>query len=75
MPVLVDGCEAKGHDETVIRYQVPISGRAVLCHDEIVLVTSKKQGAIRQLAESACNPIDFVSAAETVQVPKDLISR
>jgi hypothetical protein len=46
-----------------------------LGHDEKVKVVSKKQGAIRQLAESACNPIDFVSAAETVQVPKDLISR
>jgi hypothetical protein len=34
----------------------------------------KKQGTIRQLAESASSPIDFVSAAGTVRVAEDLIS-
>jgi hypothetical protein len=38
-------------------------------------MASKKQGTIRQLAESACNPIDFVSAAKTVWVQQNLISR
>jgi predicted deacylase len=37
-------------------------------------VASKKQGTIRQLAESAGSPIDFVSAAGSVRVPQDLIS-
>ena len=36
LPVLVDGSEAKGHDETVKRYQVQIDGSEVSCHDEIV---------------------------------------
>jgi hypothetical protein len=44
------------------------------CHDEIVQMASKKQGTIRQLAESAGSPIDFVSAAGTVRVPQNLIS-
>jgi hypothetical protein len=37
-------------------------------------MASKKQGTIRQLAESAGSPIDFVSAAGSVRVPQDLIS-
>ena len=45
LPVPVDGREAKGHDETVRRYQVPVDGSEVSSHDEIVLVASKKQGA------------------------------
>jgi len=34
-------------------------------------VASKKQGTIRQLAESADSPIDFVSAAGSVRVPEN----
>ena len=45
LPVLEDGRIAKGHDETVKRYQVQIDGSDVSCHDEIVSVKSKKQGA------------------------------
>ena len=37
-------------------------------------MASKKRGTIRQLAESAGSPIDFVSAGGTVQVPQVLIS-
>jgi hypothetical protein len=37
-------------------------------------MASKKQGTIRQLAESARSPIDFVSAAGSVRVQQDLIS-
>jgi hypothetical protein len=37
-------------------------------------MASKKQGTIRQLAESARNPIDFVLAAGIVRVTQDLIS-
>ena len=44
LPVPVDGCEAKGHDETERRYQVQIDVSEVTCHNEIVSVTSKKQG-------------------------------
>ena len=44
LPVQVDGGEAKGHGETAKRYQIQIDGCEVTCHDEIVLVTSKKQG-------------------------------
>jgi hypothetical protein len=35
---------------------------------------AKKQGTIRQLAESAGSPIDFVSAEGTVRVQQNLIS-
>ena len=45
LPVPVDGRVAKGHGETVKWYQVQIDGWEVSCHDEIVSVTSKKQGA------------------------------
>jgi len=38
-------------------------------------MASKKQGTIRQLAESAGCPIDLVLVAGLVQVPQDLISR
>jgi hypothetical protein len=51
-------------------YQVPIDGSEVTCHDEIVSVTSKKQGT----SASAGSPIDLVSAAGTVRMPQDLIS-
>jgi hypothetical protein len=40
-------------------YQVPISGRAVSCHDEIVQMASKKQGN----RESARSPTDSVLEA------------
>jgi hypothetical protein len=53
---------------------VPIDGRELSCHDKTVQMASKKHGTIRQLAESAGSPIDFVSAAGSVQVPQDLIS-
>jgi hypothetical protein len=46
----------------------------VLCHDEIVEMASKKHGTIRQMAESADSPIDFVLAAGTVREPQDFIS-
>ena len=45
LPVLVDGRVASGHGETVKKYQVPEDGSEVTCHDEIVSVKSKKQGA------------------------------
>jgi hypothetical protein len=37
-------------------------------------MASKKQGTIRQLAESAGSPIDIVLVAGTVQVPQNFIS-
>jgi hypothetical protein len=67
-------CKISGHGEAARRYQVQIDGSEVSCHDETVLVTNKKQSTIRQLAESACNPIDFVSAAGIVQVQQNFIS-
>ena len=44
LPVLVDGSElwVTSEDET---FQVPIDSSEVSCHDEIVSVPSKKQGA------------------------------
>jgi hypothetical protein len=51
-----------GHDETVLTVPSPGDGCEVLFHHEIVQVASKKQGTIRQLAESAGSPIDLVSA-------------
>ena len=71
LPVPVNGREAKCHGEAVRRYQVQIDGSEFSCHDELVSVTSKKQGT----SASACNPIDFVLAAGTVLVAQDLISR
>jgi hypothetical protein len=70
LPVPVNGRVASGHGETVRRYQVPIDGSEVTCHDEIVSVTSKKQGT----SALAGNPIDFVSAAGTVRMQQNLIS-
>jgi hypothetical protein len=70
LPVPVDGCEAKGHGETVKRYQVLIDGSEVTCHDEIVSVPSKKQGT----SASADSANDSVPVAETVRVPQDLIN-
>jgi hypothetical protein len=73
LPVPVGGRELSGHDKLSKRYQVPIDGRKLSCHDEIVQMASKKQDTIRQLAESADRPTDFVSAAGTVRVAQDFI--
>ena len=70
MPVPVDGGEAKGHGEAVRRYQVQIDGSEVTCHDEIVSVTSKKQGT-RASADSAN---DAVPRDKTVRVPQSFIN-
>ena len=70
MPVPVDGCEAKGHGETAKWYQVPIEGREVTCHDEIVSVPSKKQGT----SASARQPKDAVPGDKTVGMPKYFIN-
>jgi hypothetical protein len=74
LPVPVGGREAKGHDEAVKRYQVQIDGSEVTCHGEIVSVTSKKQGTIRQLAESADSANDAVPEDETVRMLQDFIN-
>ncbi len=70
LPVLVSGREAKGHSETAKRYQVQIDGSEVSCHDEIVSVTSKKQGA----SASADSANDAVQGDETVRVPQHFIN-
>jgi hypothetical protein len=59
-----------GHGETAKWYQVQIDGGEVSCHDEIVLVTSKKQGT----SASARQPKDAVSGDETVRVPEYFIN-
>jgi hypothetical protein len=51
-------------------YQVPANSSEVSCHDEIVLVASKKQGA----SASARQPKDAVPGDETVQVPQYFIN-
>ena len=61
---------ASGHDEAARRYQVQIDGGEVTCHDEIVSVTSKKQGT----SASADSANDAVPGDETVRVPQDLIN-
>jgi hypothetical protein len=68
--VPVDGCEAKCHGETARRYQVQIDGSEVTCQDEIVSVTSKKQGP----SASADSANDTVPVDETVRMPQDLIN-
>jgi hypothetical protein len=70
LPVPVDGCEAKGQDETVKWYQVQIDGSEVKCHDEIVSVKSKKRGT----SASADSANDAVTVDETVRVPEDIIN-
>jgi hypothetical protein len=70
LPVLVDGYDAKGHGETVKRYQVQIDGSEVSCHNEIVSVKSKKQGT----RASAHQPKDAVPGDETVRVPQNFIN-
>jgi len=52
------------------RYQVPIYGRELSCHDEVVKVASKKQGT----SASADNANDAVQVDETVRVTQDLIN-
>ena len=47
LPVPVNGGEAKGHGETVKRYQVQIDGSKVTCHDEIVSVRAKNTAPAR----------------------------
>ncbi len=54
-----------GHGEASRQYQVQIDGSEVRCHDEIVSVTSKKQGA----CASADSANDAVPGDETVQLP------
>jgi hypothetical protein len=70
LPVRVDGREAKGHVETARWYQVLIDGSEVSCLDEIVSVTSKKQGT----SASADSANDAVPVDETIRVPQDLIN-
>ena len=70
LPVPVSGRVASGHGETAKRYQVPIDGSEVSCHNEIVSVTSKKQGT----SASADSANDAVQVDETVRVPQDLIN-
>ena len=65
LPVPVSGRVAKGHNEIVKRYQVPIDGSEVLCHDEIVSVKSKKQGT--RASDDSAN--DAVPGDETVRIP------
>ena len=69
LPVPVDRREAKGQGETARWYQVQIVGSEVSCHDEIVSVTSKKQGT----SASASQPNDAVPGDETVCLPHNLI--
>ena len=52
------------------RYQVPVDGSEVTCHDEIVSVTSKKQGT----SASADSANDAVPVDETVRVPQNFIN-
>jgi len=70
LPVPVGGRVASGHGETVRRYQVPIDGSEFSCHDEVVLLKSKKQGA----CASADSANDAVPRHETVRVPQYLIN-
>jgi hypothetical protein len=50
LPVPVDGCETKGHGETVRRYQVQIDGCEVSSHGEIVSVRAKNKAPARRPA-------------------------
>ena len=70
LPVPVDGCEAKGYGEVAKWYQVQIDGSEVTCHNEIVSVKSKKQGA----SASADSANDAVQVDETVRVLQYLIN-
>jgi hypothetical protein len=70
LPVQVDGREAKGHGEIKKRYQVQIDGSEVTCHDEIVSVPSKKQGA----SASAANPRRLCPARRSSRGAQNLIN-
>ena len=70
LPVLVDGGEAKGHDEAARRYQVQIDGSEDTCHDEVVSVKSKKQDT----SASADSANDAVPRDEIVRVPQYFIN-
>ena len=61
---------ASGHGEAARRYQVLVDGSEVTCHNEIVSVTSKKQGT----SASARQPNDTVPGDETVRMPQYLIN-
>ena len=61
---------ASGHSEIGRRYQVQIDGSEAMCYDEIVSVTSKKQGA-SAMADSAN---DAVPVDETGRVRQSIIS-
>jgi microcompartment protein CcmK/EutM len=56
--------KVSGHGEAARRYQVQIDGCEVSCHDEIVLVASKKQGT----SASADSANYAVPVDETVRV-------
>ena len=72
LPVPVDGREAKGQGETGRWYPVQVDGSKASCHDEIVSVPSKKQGApsLRsgQAPRGLPTYVDFVPRDETVAV-------
>jgi hypothetical protein len=70
LPVPVSGRGSTCHGEADRRYQVPIDGSKVTCHDEIVSVTSKKQGA----SASADSANDSVPVDETVRTLQDLLN-
>ena len=70
LPVPVDGREAKGQGETGRWYPVQVDGSKASCHDEIVSLTSKKQGT----SASADSAIDAVPGDETVWVPQHFIN-
>jgi hypothetical protein len=77
LPVSVDGLAPTGHDETVLTVPSPGDG----CEFWVMMKQSRwraKNKAPARLpspkAGSACNPIDFVSAAGSVRVQQNLIS-
>jgi hypothetical protein len=70
LPVPVNGHVAKGHGETIKRYQVQIDGSEVSCHDEIVSVKSKKQGT----SASADSANEAVQVDKTVRLPQNFIN-
>ena len=61
---------ASGHGEAARRYQVQIDGSEASCHDEIVSVTSKKQGT----SASADSANHAVPGDETVRAPQNSIN-
>jgi len=61
---------SSGSREAARRYPVQIDGSEVSCHDEIVSVTSKKQGT----SASARQPKDAVPGDETIREPQYFIN-